>query len=342
MKVVPLDSISLGMRLGQNIYRNDGLLALPKGAVIHKRERDTLRFHQLEFVLILEENDRYGTKENDLNTSLNILESAYKKCSLWDEAFGDKLYENISRKILKKKKLQKYINKLRTIDSYSYAHCINVSMVVASLLHVHYQVDEHLSDLVLLALLHDIGRIKLDNIFNKDGKLNGDEFEQLKKHPILSYNMLKGLGFSKHELKFVVETHENWDGSGYPAKLEKEEISELAQLIFIADVYNALSSYRPYRGIYAPYDIVQIIEGEKNKMFGESYIAFFLDRFMPYPVGTKVELNNGHHAVVVKVREGKKMLPLVETVCEKTGERIELIDLSQHQGLRILRINASY
>jgi HD-GYP domain-containing protein (c-di-GMP phosphodiesterase class II) len=338
MRVVPLDKVKRGMRLGQNIYRNDGLLALPKGVVLKKQELDVLRYHRLEYLIVLEKDDSTGTKENDIHFTLNILEAAYTHCTLWEKSFGKELYEIVSKRIIKKRKLKKYLNKLRTLDSYSYAHCINVSILVAQMLKFQHRMDEHLGDLILLSLFHDIGRIKLNHFFNKEGKLEEEEFEQLKKHPILSMSMLKGIGFSKHELKFVAETHEKWDGSGYPFRIKGNEIEELAQIIYISDVYNALSSYRPYRGVYSPYDIVNIIKSEKNKSFGEEYVHFFLKKFIPYPIGTKVELNDGRTAIVVKVKESQKVLPIIEVFSEDAETREALLDLSQHKEIRIQRV----
>lgn len=341
MKIVPLDQIRIGMRLGQNIYRHDGLLAIPKGSVILRKELDTLSYFLLDFVLVSERTELVVAKD-DINFTLNILESAYMQSNLWDKEFGKELFAHISKRIIKNRKLRKYLNDLRELDSYSYAQSINISMITATLLSPDKKVDEELANIVLLSLVHDVGRNQMDDIFNKEGKLTEEEFKQLTTHPMVSLKMLKKAGFSEYELKFVTETHEKWDGSGYPQKMKGSEISDLAQLIFISDVYNALSSYRPYRGIYSPYSVIQIIENEKNKMFGEKYIDIFLERFTPYPIGTMVELNNGETAIVSRIRSKRKLLPIVEVIDDLTGERSALIDLAVDNSLRIKKIIQSY
>lgn len=341
MKILPLSQIKIGMRLGQNIYRHDGLLAIPKGSIIYQKELDTLRYFFLDFILVSEKNEGFA-KKDDLNFTLNVLEASYKQSHLWDKTFGEKLYEEVSKRIIKNRKLKKYINELRNFDSYSYAQCINVSMMIASLLSADKQVDAELADIVLLSLFHDIGRVKMDDIFNKEGKLTDEEFKQLTKHPRVSFDMLRKAGYTEYDLKFVTETHENWDGSGYPDRIKGKEISDLAQLIFITDVYNALSSYRPYRGIYSPYSVIQIIENEKNKMFGEDYVNIFLERFTPYPIGVMVELNNGSTAIVKRMRSHRKLLPIVEIISEKTGEKAAIVDLSIEKDLRIKKIIQTY
>lgn len=329
------------MRLGQNIYRHDGLLAIPKGAIIHSKELDTLKYFMLDYVLVSERKESFAHKD-DISFTLNILEASYKQSSLWDKGFGENLYAAVSKKIIKNKKLKIYLNELRNLDSYSYAHCINISMVIAALLSVHKEVDDELAGLTLLSLFHDIGRVQMDDIFNKEGKLTDGEFKQLTRHPIVSLAMLRKAGFSEYDLKFVSETHEKWDGSGYPSRIKGDEIADLAQLVFIADVYNALSSYRPYRGIYSPYSVIQIIENERDKMFGESYVDIFLERFIPYPIGSMVELSNGYTAIVKRMRSQRKLLPVVEIVSEHTGEKAALVDLAVEQSMRIKKIIQSY
>lgn len=341
MKIMPLNRIQIGMRLGQNIYRHDGMLAVPKGSLIYQKELDTLRYFFIEFVLVSGQNEMVG-KKDDINYTLNILEAAYKQSTLWDKTFGELLYEKVSAGILKNRRLKKYLNDLRELDSYSYAQSINISMVIANLLSPEKVVDDELANLVLLSLIHDVGRIQMNDIFNKDGKLTEEEYQKLTQHPLVSLKMLQKAGLDSYQLKFVSETHERWDGGGYPYRIKAEEISELAQLIFIADVYNALSSYRPYRGIYSPYSVIQIIENEKNKMFGEAYVELFLDRFTPYPVGAMVELNNGYTAIVKRMRSHRKLLPIVEIISEKTGERTAIVDLSVEKDLRIKKIIQSY
>ena len=342
MKVVSSNALVSGMRLGQNIYRNDGFLALPKGVMLKRREIDTIHYHQLEYVVVLEKHETFGLKEDDIAAALSILEGAYLSCTLWEKTFGEQLYKMVSKRITKNRKIKKYVNRLRSLDSYSYAHCINVSMLVAALLKMEHRVDEHLGDLIFLTLLHDIGRIKMDDLFNKEGKLDEHEFSQLTKHPITSFNLLKVTGFSKHELKFVMETHEKWDGTGYPHRLQGEEIEELAQLINIADIYNGLSSYRPYRGVYAPYDVLNIIRNEQGKTFGERYIRFFLERFTPYPIGTRVELTNGEIGVVKFVKENQKVLPIVEVLMDELLDTTKLVDLSLKKELRVRRVLQTY
>lgn len=340
MKILPLDKVRIGMKLAQNIYRYDSLLAFPKGITIEGFELNALRKYNIEYVLVLDSHQSIG-KKDDINFTLDIIESVFKQNTLWNEEFGRQLYEKLEEKIIKNKKVMKYLNELRYLDSYSFAHCVNISVVIGVLLAINERVDEELTHLVYLTLLHDVGRIKMRKVFAKEGKLNEDEFRLLQKHPYFSFQLLKKAGFTEYELKFVQETHEKFDGSGYPSKLKGNEISNLAQLILIADVYNGLSSFRPYRRAYYPYEVVQIIKEERNKGFGPIYVDHFLENFIPYRVGTLVELNDGKFAKVKHLHTQAKTLPIVELVAEH-GERKKTIDLAVKKDLRIKRIVQSY
>lgn len=340
MKFLPINQLKDGMRLAQNIFRHDGLLAFSKGTEIKKVHMDALQYLRLEYVMVYE--DRLKISDDDINYTLQIIESAYKNVTVWDKSFGEEMYKRVSKRIIKNKKVCKYLNQLRTLDTYSLAHCINISIVIAVVLANGNEVDNELADISYLALLHDIGRIKMKGIFEKQEKLTEKEFEKIKKHPEISFKLLKKAGFSAYDIQFVLETHEKYDGSGYPLQIRRNEISDLAQLIFIADVYNALSSYRPYRSIFPPFEVMKIIESEKNISFGETYIQIFLEKFKPYRVGVMVEISDGRLGIVRRISDSNNTLPVVDILSQETGERIDTIDLRHHPKLRITKILNEY
>ncbi len=100
----------------------------------------------------------------------------------------------------------------------------------------------------LAGLLHDIGKIGIDDqVLNKPGELTAEEFEQIKLHPQLGYEILKGVRQLDKVLPMVLHHHEAWDGSGYPHGLKKTETPRMARIMAVADAYDAMSSDRPYR-----------------------------------------------------------------------------------------------
>lgn len=98
------------------------------------------------------------------------------------------------------------------------------------------------------ALLHDIGKIRIDNyILNKNGKLTDEEYEQMKKHPLYGFEILESYKMPKEISHLALYHHERWDGKGYPHGLAKEDIPFLSRLLSLADTYDAMTGIRPYR-----------------------------------------------------------------------------------------------
>lgn len=133
-------------------------------------------------------------------------------------------------------------------DTYTVGHTFRVTMYALKLAEELQLKPEQLRALAQGALVHDVGKISIpDSIINKPGKLSVDQRNEIEKHPVQGYEMCRALGFMKEELNIIRSHHEKWDGSGYPDKLQGEEIDLLARIVAVADVYDALTSERAYR-----------------------------------------------------------------------------------------------
>jgi putative nucleotidyltransferase with HDIG domain len=127
------------------------------------------------------------------------------------------------------------------------------------------------------ALLHDVGKIAVpDQILLKPGKLTDQEWKEMRKHPEAGYRIVKRIGFLKEAAEIVYAHHEKFDGSGYPRGIKKESIPLGARMFMVADVYDALTSERPYR---APMTYEEAI-AEIRKMSGSHFDPVVVDTFM--------------------------------------------------------------
>ncbi len=133
-------------------------------------------------------------------------------------------------------------------DCYTSGHSNRVAYFSVSLAE-HLGMDKADRDTIYLAgLLHDIGKIGIDDqVLNKPGQLTPEEYEQIKLHPQLGYEILKGVRQLDKVLPMVLHHHEAWDGSGYPHGLKATETPRMARVMAVADAYDAMSSDRPYR-----------------------------------------------------------------------------------------------
>jgi HD-GYP domain-containing protein (c-di-GMP phosphodiesterase class II) len=133
-------------------------------------------------------------------------------------------------------------------DRYTCGHSDRVARVAVRLAEELGLSDNQQRTLYLAGLLHDVGKIGIkDEVLRKPGKLTPEEYEHIKLHPALGYEILRGLKKIEHVLPAVLHHHESWDGSGYPHGLAGEAIPFIARIVAVADAFDAMGSDRPYR-----------------------------------------------------------------------------------------------
>jgi HD-GYP domain-containing protein (c-di-GMP phosphodiesterase class II) len=131
------------------------------------------------------------------------------------------------------------------------------------------------------AFLHDIGKIGIpDSILLKPGRLTEKEWEIMKMHPVYAYNMLDPIDYLKPALEIPYCHHERWDGNGYPRGLKGEEIPLSARIFAVVDVYDALTSDRPYRKAWSKESAIKHIKNESGKQFDPHIVDLFVEEFM--------------------------------------------------------------
>lgn len=155
---------------------------------------------------------------------------------------------------------------LKNYDYYTYTHSVNVG-VLATGLAIQIGMDgDNLYKLGIGAILHDIGKSQIPHeILNKQGKLNDTEYNIIKQHVVLGYELLeKQKEFPAESLSVVLQHHEKLSGRGYPFRLKSEEIKLFGRITAIADCYDALTTQRPYKPPLTPYFALSIIVREKG------------------------------------------------------------------------------
>ncbi|MBV7506393.1 HD-GYP domain-containing protein [Bacillus sp. sid0103] len=153
-------------------------------------------------------------------------------------------------------------------DAYTAGHTFRVTMYALKLAEELHLNPEQQRAIVQGGLVHDVGKISVpDPVLNKPGKLSPDERRLIERHPIDGYEMCRGLGFMKEELGIIRSHHEKWDGSGYPDKLKGKNIPYFARIMAVVDVYDALTSERPYRKAWGHAEAMKFITDNKGTHF---------------------------------------------------------------------------
>ena len=172
-------------------------------------------------------------------------------------------------------------------DGYTGGHCERVMHLALMIGEKIGLSDKELNDLKYASALHDIGKIGIsDCLLNKPGKLSPEEYKMIQEHPTIGYEILHGIDFLKEAKKIVLYHHERLDGKGYPEGIEADKIPYLAQIITVADVFDAMTSSRPYRT--EPMLVNEAIEelrrcsgtqfnGDIVELFVESYVKEYGD-----------------------------------------------------------------
>lgn len=216
---------------------------------------------------------------------------------------------------------------LQNYDDYTYKHCLRVAMLAAGVCAEIALSDEQTKEVVVAGLLHDIGKSNIDHdIIIKPGKLTETEFEEIKRHPLIGYNILKvGGHFSPNVLAGVLFHQEKYDGSGYPTGISGTKIPLVARILSVCDVFDALTSNRPYRKPWSVAETEEYILGGSGTHFDLEVAKAFLRAYNPYPVGTLVSLSDGRHGSVVKNNE-IVLRPVVRIMGGTGGEEIDLMN----------------
>ena len=225
------------------------------------------------------------------------------------------------------------LHNMRTVDDTVYAHSVNVALVARAIGKWLKLKKDQLNTLTLAGLLHDIGKTQIpEDVLNKTGKLTDEEFEMIRRHPKTGHQMLKKVpGLSSEILYSALQHHERFDGSGYPKHLPGDEIDDMAAIIAIADVYDAMTATRSYRAPKSAFQVIAAFEDDGLHKYNPKYILTFLQNIANAYQNNRVILSDGTSARIIYINQSKLSRPMVQL------DNGSVIDLSRQSGLEITK-----
>lgn len=253
---------------------------------------------------------------NPINTqkTLDDFSSLFSQCSTTVELF-DKIHN------------------MRQIDDSVYAHCLNVALIARMMGKWLHFSPEDLEILTLCGLLHDIGKCSLpESVLNKPDKYTDEEFVLVKQHTLFGYKILKPLALDERIKKAALMHHERCDGSGYPQGLTENDIDDFAEIIAIADVYDAMTAARSYRSPLCPFQVIAAFEKEGLQKYSPKYILTFLKRIANTYQNNRVLLNNGQSANIVMINSHNLTKPMIQL------DDGTVLDMTTRSDLEITKI----
>lgn len=208
------------------------------------------------------------------------VEEIFKKAE--DHMYKKKLFESPS---MRGKTLKAIINALYEKNKQEETHSHKVSALCESFSRVLGLTEGETEELRTVGLLHDIGKIAIDeSILKKQEKLTQDEWEEIKRHPEIGYRLLSTVNDMSEMAQYVLSHHEKWDGSGYPKSLKGEEIPLQSRIIAIADAYDAMTSERNYRIALSQAGALQELQKNAGSQFDPELIKVFIEQILEKPL----------------------------------------------------------
>lgn len=349
MRFVPINAVREGTYLAKTIYDDKGITLLKKGVILDKYLLNSIKRHGIMSIYI---NDEYSLNEIEDVIKPELRQKAInsiKRTFEYFKKYNHMILESTDPKVREHAyiKREEYINNIvdigqqmvdnifenrdilinlvdiKSYDNYTYQHCVNVA-ILSTVLGIELKLSkDQLYNLCVGAMMHDVGKVMIpEKILKKKGTLTHDEYSEIQKHTIRGYEYLK-TAFRIPPLAKIIalEHHERVDGKGYPNKMSDDQINKYAKIVAISDVYDALTSDRPYREAIPPNEAMEYIMGSGGSMFEYDLVKIFSTRIIPFPVGSIVRLSSGDIGLVVEINPGYPLKPIVKLIGKgKKGE----------------------
>ena len=221
------------------------------------------------------------------------------------------------------------LSTLKNYDDSTFNHSLNVALICNIFGKWLELSEEDVKLLTSCGLFHDIGKMLIpEHIIKKPGKLTPDEFNIIKTHSQKGYDLLKKRKADVHIQYAALMHHEKCDGTGYPLGLNESQIDWCAQIVTIADIYEAMTAKRVYREPMSPFTVIHNFEENGLKKYNPKYLLTFLERVVNSYVNCKVKLSNGEEGDIVYINRVNLSKPLIKT-------RDNFIDLSKETHVSI-------
>ena len=300
--------------------------------------------------------------KNEKKATINDIKKSIESGRIKEKLADSKILKNIGAisyqivdEVLDSKMLSGLVSFKRYSD-FTYKHCVDVTVLAVTLADKFLYDKDKLIELAKGCLLHDIGRVLIDkSLYEEPRKLSKEEFEIIKTHPTLGYLTLKDIaGIGIISAHIVYQHHEQQNGEGYPRglkgdntmplprkEIKKGYIMPLAEIVYAANIYDALVSPRVYRSAYTPDQAFFIMKRMAGTHINREVLKMMFEVIPVYPLGTTVIISTGkfknYIAVVSKINRDNLSKPVIRVIFNDRKKRIEPfeIDLAANPHINI-------
>lgn len=358
---LPISAIKSGMVLDEDVYNAQDQLVLNKGTVLNDRSITRLKFYSIREVLISNSSAPANSEKPKIPPDIPTYTERVKKSADF-KAFARSykstldLFQSRAEAFLRTReglnhtelldsikttfstvettgKVFDMLMCIRSLDDLTFVHGMNVALISALFGQWLNFSKEDCDTLMLAGLLHDIGKLKIpEEILRKKGALTKEEYEIIKNHPSAGYQLLENQKMDNRILMAALQHHERCDGSGYPSGLDGNHMDDFAKIVAIADVYDAMTAARCYRGPICPLEVLNAFESEGLTKYDTRYLLTFMDRVVSTYLHQYVLLNNGNVGEIVMINKHSPARPIIRML------NSDCIDLSRDKSINIVGI----
>lgn len=263
-------------------------------------------------------------------TSLPDLGTTFRK------VFGEILQDLSSRK-----DVLFSLTDLHVMDGYLFHHAVNVAVLAGLIGLAKGYNQQQLTELGVGALLFDIGMTQIPKeLMKKKSNLSSEERAILQNHTVAGFDILR----AQHDISLVsahcaLQHHERYDGTGYPRQLNAGAIHEYAQIVAIADVFDALTSPRPFRHSFSTTEATEFLFAAGNTLFRHDLVQLFIKHVAVYPIASTVKLHTGQVGVVSAIDSLAPHRPTIRIIQEADGSPVKSpyeIDLRAKENINLI------
>ncbi|WP_434751999.1 HD-GYP domain-containing protein [Paenibacillus amylolyticus] len=335
MRLVHINLLQPGMKLGKRIFSEEGLVLLSEDVELTSRLIERLKDLGIGYVYIQDAATEDiivpdMLQEDTKRRALVEIKQQFQHMSGFKSKnrithFGKALsgvMNSILEDIGSQKEAMIMLMDMNSSDFDLYNHSLNVCVYTLVLGVASGYTRQQLMEIGLGALLHDIGKTQISSdILHKPSRLSDEEYKIIQQHTTYGHRILKDEpGIPLLAAHCALQHHERIDGSGYPFGLKGNEIHEYAKWIALADSYDAMTTNRVYRQALLPHQAVEVLYTGSGILYEQRMLEKFRDCVAIYPVGISVTLSTGEVGVVAAIQPRVPQRPLIRVLKDAEGQ----------------------
>jgi HD-GYP domain-containing protein (c-di-GMP phosphodiesterase class II) len=360
LPIIDVKQLTNGAKLAEDVHTVLGGLLFPKGTAVYEKELEILHAFMVQEVDVedealpqLEKKEAGGRGEERAAPRMKPAKARLEFQQQFDKAIS--AFKNMMTKVQgglsipvmevreviapmvqqvqEQPNILLALRKVSNVDSYAYEHSIAVGLISFMIAKWMKIPEKEWMQIALAGTLLDIGKTKIDRrILLKPGKLTPAEFEEMKKHTVYGYQLIKASpGLNEGVALAALQHHEREDGSGYPLGLQGNKLHLYSKIVAVADMYHAMCSDRVYQKAQSPYLVAEHLLNDSFGKLDPTIVYTFVNGITQFAMGTLVELSDGTLGKIVFTDRRHPTRPMVET-----NDRI--VNLAEARHLSVIKV----